>query len=171
MNKKQKKSRKGQIKIQETAFMLVAVLLFFILAGLFVVSVIYSNLREQATDISADKTYAVISNLANSAEFSCSISKPNCVDADKVLILTTKPAYEKFWQFSSLKIIRESGLNKKEDLIECKLGNYPNCDELVVFDKNINNVVMVESFIALCRKENNYDKCEIAIFEAGYERK
>ncbi len=175
--KKRKKlfGKKGQLKIQEMSFMLIAVVLFFILAGLFAVSMIYSNLHKSATQIEEEKTYSAIMNLAGSAEFSC--GKPNCIDADKLIALASEQSgvYKKFWSFSSLVIVTESGLNKKEsEMIECTKGNYPDCDKIVVFDKNKDETIK-KTFVALCRKEseNNriYDKCEIAKIWAGSERK
>ena len=44
-------NKRGQLKIQEMSFMLVAVILFFILVGLFVFSIIYSNIFKSATEI------------------------------------------------------------------------------------------------------------------------
>jgi len=173
--KNKMKNKKAQLKIQEMSFMLIAVVLFFILAGLFAVSVIYSNLHGSATQIEEEKTYSAILNLASSAEFSC--GKPNCVDADKLIVLASDKAdvYKKFWPFSSLVVITESGLNKEEsEMIECTKGNYPNCDKFVVFDKDKEDTTK-STFIALCRKENEngriYDKCEIAKFWAGSEVK
>jgi uncharacterized protein (UPF0333 family) len=42
--------KSGQVKIQQMAFMLLAVTLFFVLAGLFVLMVVYNNIKSSATD-------------------------------------------------------------------------------------------------------------------------
>ena len=86
--------KKAQLKIQEMSFMLIAVFLFFVLVGLFVVSLLYSGISKNNTNIEEQKAYAVITNLAGSAEFSC--GKPNCVDADKLLGMVNNPDYRFF---------------------------------------------------------------------------
>ena len=169
-------NKKSQLKIQEMAFMIVAVILFFILVGLFAVSILYKNLQESATQINEEKTLSAIQYLAGSAEFSCTGSKVNCIDEDKLLVMLNRKAYSDFWSFSSLKVIKQSGFDKSEaSMKKCNIQNYPDCDLFVVQDKKILNERTTSSFVALCREkyENNYnyDKCEIAKLVAGSEMK
>ena len=169
-------SKKGQLKIQEMAFMLVALILFFILIGLFALSIWSKNITDSATELAGEKTLSAVSNLAGTAEFICPDTKSNCVDADKVMALIGKKNYEDFWPFTSLSIIRYSGFDKKvEEMIECNLGNYPDCDVIEVYDRGGVNENVISSFVALCRQEyengKSYTKCEIAKFLAGSERK
>jgi len=168
-------SRKGQLKIQEMAFMLVALILFFVLIGLFALSIWSNNIKESATEIAEEKTLSAITNLAGTAEFICPDTKSNCVDADKVMALIGKKNYESFWEFTSLKILRSSGFDKKEsEMTKCNLGNYPNCDVIEIYDSGVSNEKIIGSFVALCRRayENKpYTKCEIAQLWAGSERK
>ena len=167
-------NKKSQLKIQEMAFMLVAVILFFILVGLFAVSIVFKNIQESSQDIKEEATLSAIEYLAGTAEFVCPGGKSNCVDADKVMVLKNKKSYESFYSFSSLSVLRYSGFNKKEnEFIECNLQNYPNCDIIRIYDKNVNENV-IHSFVALCRREyeqSSYEKCEIAQLWAGTERK
>jgi len=168
------KQKKAQLKIQEMAFFLVAVILFFILVGLFVLSIVYSNLYKGATEAAEQRTLSSITNLAASPEFSC--GKTNCVDGDKLIALMQNKKYENFWPFSSLSVRRGHAFNKTEDeMIKCTLVNYPNCDVFNVYDKEVANERMISSYVALCRKEVEdnfvYDKCEIAEFIAGTEIK
>lgn len=172
-------NKKAQLKIQEMAFMLVAVALFFVLVGLFVLSVVYSNLQEEATRIAEARTLSSITNLADSPEFSCVGSKSNCVDADKLIALInyelSKRNYENFWPFTSLKVVKMSAFDKtEEEMVRCSFANYPDCDLFVVYDKSLENERAVSSYVALCRKEYEnapYDKCEIAKLIAGSEIK
>ena len=166
-------NKKAQLKIQEMAFMIIAIILFFILVGLFGLSIVYKNLQESATEIAEKKTLSAITNLAGTAEFICAGGKSNCVDADKLMALTGKKSYEDFWEFSSLSVVRYSGFSKEGDWIKCDLQTYPDCDVIEVYDKEIENERVISSFVALCRREyeNNYgyDKCEIAKLIAGSE--
>ena len=168
------KSKKGQLRIQEMSFMIVAVIIFFVLVGLFAFSIIYSNLHKQATEITEGRTLSAITNLADSPEFTC--GEPNCVDADKLMGLIGKKNYEKYWSFSSLSVVKSSGFNKSEtEMIKCSLSNYPDCDEFVVYNRGVVNEKKISNFVALCRKEYEndytYDKCGIAKLVAGSERK
>ncbi|MBT4135836.1 hypothetical protein HOD75_04865 [archaeon] len=166
-------SKKGQLKIQEMSFMLVAVLLFFILAGLFAFSIYYANLSKQASEIKSEEVISIVNLLADSPEFSCSGSKSNCVDGDKLVNLLNKKNYQNFWPFSSLSVVKLGALNKSSgDIILCTRANYPNCDEFVIYDKSVKES-SVSNFVALCRKEsvNNYvyEDCEVVKFIAGVE--
>ncbi len=168
------KTQKAQLRIQEMSFMIVAVVIFFVLVGLFAFSIINSSLHSTATQIAENKALSAITNLADSPEFSC--GKPNCVDADKLMALIGKKNYKKFWDFSSLTIVKSSGFNKSEsEMVLCSLLNYPNCDKFEIYDKKVLNEKKISNFVALCGKENEneqtYDKCEIAKLIAGSERK
>ena len=168
-------STKGQLKIQEMAFMLVAIILFFVLVGLFAASIVYKNLHEQATQIEEEKTLSAISNLAGTAEFACTGTRPNCIDGDKLMGLIEKRSYESYWPFTSLRVVKYRGFNKKEkDFIKCNIQNYPDCDVFEIYDKKSLNENVIHSFVALCRVEfeqNPYEKCEIAQLWAGSKRK
>ena len=170
-----KMNKKAQLKIQEMLFMILAVFFFFVLAGLFAFSILYSNLYSEANQIAEERTFSSITNLAESPEFTCGES--NCVDADKVRGLikyeSQRHNYDDFRPFSSLAVVKSSGFDKTEDeMLECTITNYPNCDLFVVYDKEVDNERAISSFVALCRKEleneYTYDKCEIAKLMVSY---
>ena len=175
-NKKIKFTKKAQLKIQEMAFMLVSVFLFFILVGMFVLSIIFVNLSEEATRIAEERTFSALINIADSPELSCIAAKSNCIDGDKLITLIDNQLYGNFWPFSSLKLIKNSGFGKNEkELIKCSFANYPDCDLFEIYDKNVENERAIGSFVAFCRKEfqnsYTYDRCEIARIIAGTELK
>ena len=168
--------KKAQLKIQEMAFMLLAVFLFFILVGMFILSIVYSNIYDEANRINEERTLSLVTNIANSPELACVSSKSNCIDGDKLITLVGNDVYAKFWPFSSLRVLTSSGFGKSEgELVECGLVNYPDCDILTVYDKNVKNQRAIASFVAFCYKEFEnsyiYDKCEIAKVIAGTELK
>lgn len=161
------------------AFMLVFVFLFFTLAGLFAVSVYSRGIKQAANNIAEEKTLSSITNLADSPEFYCVVSKSNCIDSDKLIALINKTDYRNFWSFSSLKVVKFNAFNKKEEnMVKCNWANYPDCDIFIVYDKKdkgIENERAVSSYVALCRKEYEkgytYDRCEVAKLVAGTEIK
>lgn len=161
--------KRGQLKIQQMAFMLMAVVLFFILAGLFWLSIQYVQLHKQANLNERERAIIVSSFLAGSAEFTCG---DYCVDSDRMLVLGEVEAYKKFlWPYAYI-IIKKLG---REDKIECTKANYPNCNTFTILDKGKESVGEAETFIALCRKESYVtginEKCELGKIKIGYEVK
>ena len=162
----------GQLRIQEMAFMLLAVFLFFALVGLFAFTLIYINISDSAGQIAEDRTLSSVTSLADTPEMSCVAAKSNCIDGDKLINLVGKDIYGGLWPYSSLRVIKFSGFNKEEDeLIACTKANYPNCDAFNVYDKEVDNERAISSFVAICRKElengYTYDRCETAKIIAG----
>jgi hypothetical protein len=153
------------------AFMLMAITLFFVLAGMFILTISTSNLRETALALEEKNALLLVSKLANSPEFSCGESfgtnKINCVDGDKVMMLKENIAkYENFWGVSNIEI-RKTGL----DPTKCNLGNYPNCGIIRLYPTNITSEY--SNFVSLCWKDlfegGVYDKCEVARLIVGYD--
>ena len=163
--------RRAQMKIQQMAFMLMAVVLFFILVGLFWLSVQYVNLHKEATRIEQEKAITVASVLGDSAEF---VYKEYSIDTDKLIVLKEKQAYKDFWPFAYIEV-RKAGKQAEENPVECTKENYPNCNLYTVYDKNKASTREAKSFVALCRRENLdnaiYEKCELGTLKIGYEVK
>ena len=171
-----KYNKRSQLKIQEMAFMLLGVFLFFTLVGVFALTIFYSGLQDEATRIAEERTLSAISSIADTPELNCIAAKSNCVDGDKLIALTNTTLYGNFWPFSSLKVIKYSGFEKNEsELTVCTFANYPDCDLFIVYDKKIRNERAIASFVAFCRKEYEngyiYDRCELAKIIGGTELK
>lgn len=184
-----KKFRRGQMKIQQMAFMLIAVMIFFALVGLLIFSIGFSGLKEKASVLQEENAKLLVSKLANSPEFSCGQafgSKENCIDLDKVFVLKNninnyKNKDKNFWEVSGIEIIRIYPKNKN---IICASANYPDCDTLKlisgpagVSSGEKQTGITAENFVSLCRKELNpenynfpYDKCELGKILIKYEK-
>ena len=169
------KSKRSQMKIQQTAFMLLAVTLFFVLVGLAVLSFKFSGLKDTATDLKKENAQLLVAKLANSPEFSCGngfgTGKIDCVDADKMMMLKQQEAkYDKFWGISNIEIRKIYPKISRD--INCTIANYPNCNIIELHSGS--KGTYEENFIILCRKENSnrgfYDKCEMAKLLVSYEK-
>jgi len=168
---------RGQIKIQQMAFMLLAVTLFFVLAGMFFIVIIYGNLKNIATDQEEENTLLLVTRLANSPEFSCQNSfdnvGTNCVDLDKIMVLKQNMSkYIRYWgDISSIEVRR---IYPKESTIDCTLQNYPNCNSVRLYTSQVNGTYKT-NFVSACRKEiengETYDKCELARLMVAYNEK
>lgn len=171
-----KKSKKAQMKIQQMAFMLMAVTLFFVLIGMFVLVFRFSGLREAATALEEKNAMLLVTKLANSPEFSCGeafgSNRINCIDADKVMMLKENiDKYVNFWGVSNIEIRK---IYPKTGNEICNLGNYPDCNIIRMRSKDIIGDYL-SNFVSLCRKESFegevYDKCELARIMVSYEEK
>jgi len=170
--------KKGQLKIQQMTFMLLAVTLFFILVGMFILVFRFSGLKESAAALEEKNAMLLATKLANSPEFSCGeafdLSQINCIDFDKVLILkNNSDKYAGFWgkDISNIEI-RKIYPAENENI--CSLENYPNCNIIRIYPKDISGYYLW-NFVSLCRKSSGeeegeiYNKCELAKIFIGYE--
>src|SRR3989338_4663084 len=96
--------KKAQIKIQQMAFMLLAVTLFFVLVGLFFLSFQLTRVQNQFTNIQEENAKKIVSTLANSPEFSCTRKRAHCIDFDKALVMQEHGEYKNFWQVQSISL-------------------------------------------------------------------
>jgi len=167
---------KGQLKIQQMAFMLIAVTLLFVFVGLFVLGIKFSGLKQSATELEEENAMLLVSKLTNSPEFSCgevfAFGSSDCIDADKVMILKDIKNYERFWDVNEIKIKR---IYPAQEDVECTTENYPDCNVIEIYSDDSENRNYKSNFVSLCRKENSddgiYDKCELAKLLVSYEVK
>ncbi len=171
--------KRSQMKIQQMAFMLIAVMIFFALVGLLVVTVGFSGLKEKATALQEENARLLVSKLSNSPEFSCGQafgSKENCIDLDKIMVLKEninkyKTSDKNFWGVSGIEIIKIYPENSGST--ECASQNYPDCNKITLIS---GTGFSAENFVSLCRKEfdsesyTTYDECELGKILVNYEK-
>lgn len=159
--------KSGQMKIQQMAFMMITLAIFFVMLGLFVVSYSFSGLKEAKEDLLEKSAIRLVSKLANSPEFSCENAfgreRVSCIDVDKVMALKSVSGdYQKFWGVSNIEI--RTTYPEGKSTVQCTSSNYPNCGYIKVISKEVGGFDY-STFVSLCRKENFhstfYDKCEI----------
>jgi len=167
------KNKFGQLKIQQMAFMLMAITLFFALVGMFFLTIQVSNIRESASVLEEKNALLLVTKLANSPEFSCGnsfgIAGISCVDSDKVMALKNNiEKYKDFWGTSSIEIRKIYPVSQR---VECTSSSYPNCNIIKINSEEISSEY--SNFVSLCRKESmngeTYDKCELAKLIVGYD--
>ena len=173
--KVQMKTKKAQMKIQQTAFMLLAITIFFVLVGLFVLVFKVGGMKDTVDILERDNAMLLVSKLANSPEFACGnafgTSKVDCIDADKVMALKQNSAiYEGFWGVSNIEILKIYPVSEED--IECNSITYPNCNIIQIKSGEVTGY-SVSNFVSLCRKESfegsPYNKCELARLMVSYE--
>jgi len=176
--RKKGKNKKAQMKIQQTAFVLIAVTMFFVLVGMFFLNIQMSGMEETAGLLREREAQQVVSKLANSPEFSCGSSfegeiRGTCVDFDKVMAL--KKEIEKNKEYGELWGVEGIELRKaypyEGEPIKCTEENYPDCNKVTIIESNKTGS---DSFVSLCRKADlGYDtksKCVIGKLIVNYEK-
>ncbi len=150
-------SSKAQMKIQQMAFMLVALVIFFSLAALIYFSFSLSILREQAGKLQEDEAKEIVRTLAGAPElaFTSSSDCNSCIDLDKALLLKDVPAYKNFWNIDYLMIekVYPPGSNT-----ECDLFNYPNCGKITIISSQSNFGSASKAFVTLVRWDESLGK-------------
>ena len=142
--------RKSQLKIQQMAFMLLAVILFFALVGMIFLTLRVKGFYEEANQIEKNRATLIARFIADSPEFSCG-SEFYCVDTDRVVTFNTS-SYIDFWPVA---YIRFQKIYPEERGI-CTISSYPKCDSFTVFARNdVESTSSAGSFVALCRWERN----------------
>jgi hypothetical protein len=151
---------KGQLKIQQMTFMLLAVTILFILIAIFYISIRTVNLEKDLTLLEREKATALVTKIAATSELTFE-GVPRAVDADKLMILRTETEYRDYWEGINGIIVKK--LYPKSSERECTFANYPDCDTIKLFtDKNVANI---GAYVSVCtkRSKNNipYDYCEL----------
>jgi hypothetical protein len=149
--------KKGQLKIQEMAFVLLALVLLSMIGLVFVLRISSQKLTESAQDIKTAQTMSMVEKVANTPEFEC-FCKPscrsNCMDEDRVNSFKSIQGNQKeiiFHEISNIKIIRV----------------YPEGADLMVYDSGKqSNASSYSTFINLCKYETigEYQyNCDVAM--------
>lgn len=162
------KNRIGQMKIQQMAFMILAVFFFFILVGLFVLNIGLRNLSNSASDLQEEAAISSIEVISNMPELSCDSKKSSCVDRDKLRVMSGNlgEEYESFWPVASIKVYQV--YPPPSEPIKCPAAN---CNYYEIWDSGQSNAMEYSTFISICEriKEKGYvyDKCEIGKLVVG----
>ena len=146
-------SKKAQMKIQETAFMLVALVILFGLVLLIYATLSLSRLRSGAQQFADEEAQELARKMASVPELSFSSGGDcsACVDLDKALMLKEVGTYNNFWNLDYLMIER---LSPRGELRECVRANYPDCNTITLIDKN-KGVASQVSFVSLVRWDSD----------------
>ncbi|MEA3414319.1 MAG: hypothetical protein U9Q99_02225 [Nanoarchaeota archaeon] len=161
----------GQVKIQQMAFMLMAITLFFVFVGLFILSIKFNDLKQSAETLDQKNALYLTSKIASYPELACGTAygsqKINCIDTDKLIIFLEKQEeYSNFWEVENL-IVRKIYPESEEI---CNAENYPDCGIFNLLEGS--NKGDVSTFVSLCRTESenqrHYTKCELGKIFVGF---
>ena len=155
---------KGQFKIQQMAFMLVAVVVFFVLVALVYFNVQLRNVKQDANDVFSTQSLEMVRSIRSTPELAWTAdSCHSCVDLDKVLVLKEQKVYSGFWGVPFLKFRILDG-NTKD--IECTRQNYPQCNTISLVNSS-DSYRANRAFAALCRITSEGTICSLGTISVG----
>ena len=143
-------SKRAQMKIQQMAFMLVAVMIFFALVGLIYFAISLSNVQQKAGELAEKEAKEIVRKLSGSPElaFTASSDCSSCIDLDKAILLTRQEEYKNFWNLDYLMIEKISPVMSSA---ECTISNYPDCGKITIIDKSGGSLATKTAFVSLAR--------------------
>ena len=168
MVKCRRRQNGGQMKIQQMAFMIVAVFFFFVLVGLFFLGVLFKDIRGSAVQLEREQVISSLRVIADMPELNWDSSKSMMVDEDKLRVMSGDfgRAYDDFWPVASVgvyKIYPEFGEVKKCPGVGCNFYE--------VYDNGQSDVRVYSTYVAICSRVREsgsvYDKCEIGKLVVG----
>ncbi len=169
MQSQNAKCSKGQFKIQQMAFVLVALMIFFGIVAVFYVSIRFSSLKGDVSDIRKEEVIESVRKMAGTPEFISTNWEDcaSCVDLDKVFVLKDKASYQGFWQDINLLQVLRVYPSYSSD--ECTANSYPRCNKITLTDKG--NYEAYEAFVSLCRYDYSIgqERCELGKVVMGFE--
>lgn len=166
--------KRGQLKIQQMTFMLLAVTLFFVLAGMFVLVSSVNGLKQKASIQQQDNAQLLVSKISDSPEFSCGDSfgtgMTSCIDFNKIISLENNLEIYgngSFWgvQGIQIRIIYPQSPDK-----ECTSENFPDCDKITLIPRV--NGTGVSNIVSLCgyySSGQSVEKCDLAEIIVTYQ--
>ena len=162
-----KTNKTGQMKIQEMAFVLMAIMIFFGIVAIFYIKISLSNLRGDVELQRGEEANELVRKISGTPEFAFTAGEcDSCIDLDKMLMLKERKSYQGFWNLDYLKIDVIYPLKSGE----CSRGSYPDCGSITLINKTDDFGIPKSAFVALCRQEfkgsENYVKCELGRISA-----
>ena len=163
------KYSKGQFKIQQMVFVLVATMIFFGIVAVFYVSIRFGSIKGDVQNERLEAVLAQVRKIAGTPEFIWTSWEDcaSCIDLDKVFLLKNSTSYQGFWK--DLSLLRVSRVEPRYLTKECTAVSYPRCNEITLTEKP--GYQSYESFVSLCRYDGSIGqvKCELGKVVMGFE--
>jgi hypothetical protein len=150
--KKKMRKKKAQLKVQETAFMLVALIFLFTLIFIFYAKFQIASLNKQRQQYAKQEAIAILQKFIGMPEFYIESG----IDEDKIIALKNISEYEKMWKNIKYIGVREI---------------YPGNKTIIIYNKDEKEVVYYSAFVPLCSTEQKdgyvWKNCKIASLDVG----
>ena len=148
------KSKKAQMKIQEMAFVLIALFLLFSMVFIFYLKIKSSDLDKTSYELKQNKALSTLGQISNMPEFSCSsaLGKDSlCMDEDKLNVMEGREEYKGLF-----KGIKELKIKKI----------YPSEEEFQIYYSEKQDYESYAAFASICKQRydnTGFYQCSIGI--------
>jgi hypothetical protein len=159
--------KKGDLQIQQMAFMLLFVFIFFAMAGLFFVMFYSKDLKSNYQSSQIDLAISSLETIANMPELNCDSQKSFCLDEDKLLVFASNSQrYAEFWPVSYIKVRKLYPTSSEQ--IRCPNTN---CTYYEVYDSKPTEIIGRDTFVSICKRvakpQGVSTECTIGKLEVG----
>jgi len=157
------------MKIMQMAFMIVAVLFFFVLVGLFFLTIQFKDVKSSATQLQQEQAISSLSVISDMPELNYDSSESFTLDEDKLRVMSGNFSgiYDDFWPVASVSVYKLWPAST--ELKECPGG--PDCNYYNIYDSGQKNKRTYSTYVSICKKVKEsgfvYDKCSIGKLEVG----
>ena len=157
-------NKKAQFKIQQMAFMIIAVFFFFVLVGLFFLNWQFGGVKQSYAELQKEQAISSLVVITDMPELNCDSRKSLCLDMDKLDVMSAAGAeWEEMWPVKSVKVYKV--YPKFESIVECPGLD---CNYYEIYDSGQTNVKEYATYVSMCKKISHiYDKCEISKLVVG----
>jgi len=164
-------TKKAQYRIQQMVFMIVALLFFFILVGIFIVGYQFRSVKVNFADLQKEQAISFLDVMRSMPEFGYSSqdssSKDLCLDLDKIEVISSRISnFSDLLPVASIEVIKGGGTR-----ITCPKEN---CNSYLIYNAQQDDIEKYETSICLCRKlsENSYayDRCDMGKLIVGVKK-
>lgn len=160
--------KRGQVQIQQMAFMIAAVFFFFILAGLFFLAIQFKDVKSGAAQLQKEQAISSLRVIADMPELNYDSRESMTIDEDKLEVMSGNfgLAYDLFWPVASVGVYKiYPAFN------EIKKCPGVGCNYYEVYNNEQSNVKTYSTYVSICRKMKEYgsvyDRCEIGKLVVG----
>ena len=162
------KINRGQMEIQQMAFMILAVFLFFILVGLFFLGIQFRDIKKNVGQLQTEQAISSLKVIADMPELNYDSCESMSLDEDKLRIMSGNLGtyYSEFWHVASVKVYKI--YPKFNELVKCPALD---CNYFEVYDNEQENVKTYSTYVSICKKIKEtgyvYDKCKVGKLVVG----
>ena len=159
---------RGQMKIQQMAFMIMAVFLFFILVGLFFIGIQFKDVKGSAAQLQKEQAISSLRVIADMPELNFDSSETMTLDEDKLAIMSGNfsSGYDVFWPVASVGVYK---IYPAFDSVDKCPG--VGCNFYEIYDSGQTNVKTYSTFVSICKRVREsgsaYDRCEVGKLVVG----
>ena len=158
----------GQMKIQQMAFMIVAVFFFFILVGLFFLNVQFKSVKGNFANLQKGQAISSLKVIADMPELNYGSGETMTMDEDKLSIMSGNfsSEYKIFWPVASIGVYKIYPTPNK-----IKKCPSPNCNFYEIYNNGQSDVKTYSTYVSICKRIKKsgsiYDRCEIGKLVVG----